>query len=50
MQEIAFWLSTNKSILIFLVLAGSRSSFTEITEYKYVRLLKPNCEFSYTSE
>ena len=32
-------LPTNKSISIFLVLAGSRSSLSEITEYIYFSLL-----------
>ena len=45
MREIALRPSTNKSITIYLVLAGSRSSFTEITEYRYFRLLKPSREF-----
>jgi len=33
MREIALWLSTNLSIFRILVLAGSQSIFTQITEY-----------------
>ena len=38
------------SIAIILVLAGSRSTITEITEYKYFSLLKPSRELRYESE
>jgi len=34
----------------FLVLPGSRSTITEITEYTYFSLLKPRREFEYKSE
>jgi len=52
MREIAFWPSTNmlSLIVIILVLAGSRSTITEITEYTYLSLIKPISELRYTSE
>ena len=34
----------------FLVLAGSESTITEITEYTYFSPLKPRREFKYKSE
>jgi len=34
----------------FLVLLGSESTITEITEYIYFSLLKPRREFKYKSE
>jgi len=34
----------------FLVLVGSESIFTEITEYKYFSLLKSSREFKYRNE
>ena len=37
--EIALWMPTNNSIAIFLILAGNRSNFTEITENIYFSLL-----------
>ena len=37
--EIALWSTTNGSIPCFLVLPGSESSFTEITEYIYFSLI-----------
>ena len=43
---IALWPSTNH----FLVLPGSLLSITEITEYRYLSLLKPIRELRYKSE
>jgi len=45
---IALWPSTNGSIL--LVLPGSESTITEITEYSYFSPLKPCREFKYKSK
>jgi len=41
---------TNMSIAFMLVLAGSRSTISEIAEYKYFSLLKPSREFTNNSE
>jgi len=38
-EEIALWPSTKWSISYILVLAGSESSFTVITEYNFISLL-----------
>ena len=43
-RKIAPWLPTNKSIAIILVLAGSRSTITEITAVEY-SLLHLKCHF-----
>jgi len=45
--EIALWSATNVSIPCFLVLSGSESSFTEITEYIYFSLILTRVEFTY---
>jgi len=50
MQEIALWPSTNVSMIYVVVLAGSQSTFTEITEYIYFSPLKPSRELKYKSE
>ena len=50
MREIALWPSTNLSIPPILVLAGSESTITEITGYKYFSLPKPSREVKYDSE
>jgi len=49
-REIAPWPCTNLSIHDALVLAGSESTITEITEYKYFSPLKTGREFKYKSE
>jgi len=50
MREIAFWPSTNVSIIHILVLAGSQSTITEITEYIHFSPLKPSHELKCKSE
>ena len=45
--EITIWPSANDSIVIILVLAGSRSSFTDITEYNLISLLWALVEIQY---
>jgi len=42
--------ATNKSIVHFLVLPGSQSSFTEITEYIYFNLKQSRGELQYKIE
>jgi len=48
--ENAFWLNTSRSIRYILVLAGSESIFTDITEYTCFSLLETKCGLRYTSE
>ena len=50
MRDIALWPSTNMSIAMILVLAGSRSTVTEITWYIYFCPLKSSCELRNKSE
>ena len=45
--EIALWPSTNESIPYIVVLAGSASSFTEITEYNLISLLEGRADLQY---
>ena len=45
--EIAFWPSTNELIPYILVLAGSESSFTEITENNFISLLEGRADLQY---
>jgi len=50
MREIALGPSTNLLIPDILVLAGSESTITEITGYKYFSLINPSREFKYKSK
>jgi len=45
--EIALWPSTNELIPYILVLAGSESSFTEITENNFISLLEGRADLQY---
>jgi len=47
MREIALWLSTNLLIADILVLAGSESTNTEITQYKTSGPLKTSSDLNY---
>jgi len=46
-EVIALWPSSNGSIPYILVLAGSESSFTEITEYNFISLLSGRTDLQY---
>ena len=48
--EITLWLTTNRWIPYIVVLAGSESIFTDITEYKYFSLLETPRELNNKSE